>query len=212
MHPTAPKPIVGAVLFEGFELLDLYGPLQIFGLNKDKLEVVTLGLRVGEVASNHGKAGSRGVIDQTFTDSPAVDVLLIPGGFGTRKKVDNATVLDAIRTTAGRATYVITVCTGSALLARTGLSDGKRATSNKQALKWVITQGPKVMWVPEARWVEDGKFFTASGVSAGLDATLALVAKIFGRERALSNAEGCEYEWHEDPTWDPFAKLAGLVP
>ena len=212
MNPTAPKLIVGAVMFEGFELLDFYGPLQMFGLNKDKVEVVTLGLRAGEVASNHGKAGSRGMIDRTLADAPAIDVLLIPGGFGTRKEVDNPALIDAIRTAAERATFVTTVCTGSALLARTGLLDGKRATSNKQAFKWVVTQGPKVIWVPEARWVEDGKFFTASGVSAGLDMTLALIAKLFGRERALLNAKGCEYEWHEDPTWDPFARFAGLVP
>ena len=75
------------------------------------------------------------------------------------------------------------VCTGAGLLARAGILDGRRATSNKRSLDWVISQGPKVEWVPQARWVEDGKFATSSGVSAGIDMALAIIASICGIRR-----------------------------
>ena len=107
--------------------------------------------------------------------------------------------------------FTVTVCTGSALLAKTGLLDGRRATTNKLAFNWVSAQGPRVRWVAQARWVEDGKFFTASGVSAGLDGTLALVEKIGGAKVAQEVARWAEYDRHTDAGWDPFAQLAGLV-
>ena len=79
------------------------------------------------------------------------------------------------------------------------------------AFDWVASQGSAVIWEKEARWVEDGKFFTSSGVSAGIDMTLGLIARIFDRDTAVQVATRAEYEWHEDPNWDPFAKIHGLV-
>ena len=89
--------------------------------------------------------------------------------------------------------------------------DGRRATTNKKDYTATIPYGPNVEWVPQARWVEDGKFFTSSGVSAGMDMSLAVMAKLFGQEAAEAIAVGTEYDWHKDPNWDPFAKRAGLV-
>ena len=106
---------------------------------------------------------------------------------------------------AGKARFVTSVCTGSALLARTGVLDGKKATSNKRAFDWVVAQGPNVNWVREARWVEDGVYFTSSGVSAGMDMTLGLIQRIFDRATSLEIARWAEYTWHEDSSIDPFA-------
>lgn len=103
------------------------------------------------------------------------------------------------------------MCTGSALLARAGLLDGVRATTNKIAFEWVAAQGPDVIWKKQARWVEDGKFFTSSGVSAGIDMSLALIQKLLGEKSAEQIAIWAEYEWHRDATWEPFAKVHGLV-
>ena len=97
---------------------------------------------------------------------------------GTRRLVSDQAFLDELRRQSERARYVATVCTGSGLLARTGALDGRRATSNKFSFNWAVSQGPHVTWVPEARWVEDGKFFTSSGVSAGIDMALGLIARI----------------------------------
>ena len=208
MSTETKKLLVGAVLFEEFELLDVFGPLEMFGLLRDRVEIVMLGEQPGPVRSNQGPCG---VVDHAFAAAPRVDVLLIPGGWGTRREAGNPAMIGALKTQAERATWVATVCTGTALLARTGLLDGKKATSNKLAFKWVASQGPAVQWIPEARWVEDGKFFTASGVSAGMDMALGLIERIFDPATTQQVARWAEYEWHSDKTRDPFARLNGLV-
>ena len=103
------------------------------------------------------------------------------------------------------------VCTGSALLASAGLLENMKATTNKEAFAWTTSYGDKVNWQREARWVEDGKFFTSSGVSAGMDMSLALIARLLGQETAEKGANWAEYEWHKDANRDPFAKIHGLV-
>lgn len=106
--------------------------------------------------------------------------------------------------------YLITVCTGSGLAARAGILDGKRATTNKMAWKDMVALGPEVEWIPRARWVTDGNIWTSSGVSAGIDVTLAWIGSVFGEEKAKMIADGIEYTRHEDPKEDPFAELYGL--
>ena len=106
------------------------------------------------------------------------DLILVPGGIGTRREVDNPRLLEWLNQRAAAAILVTSVCTGAALLARAGLLDGKRATTNKRAFAWVASQGPEVNWIKQARWVEDGKFATSSGVSAGIDMALALIARL----------------------------------
>ncbi len=207
--PANATPIkVGAVLFEGFELLDVFGPLEMFGMLKERSSLTLLAEKAGPVRSFQGPAC---VADGALAGEHGLDVLLIPGGMGTRREVANPPFLDEIRRQSNSARFVASVCTGSGLLARTGVLDGRRATSNKFSFKWAVSQGPKVNWVPEARWVEDGKFFTSSGVSAGIDMSLGLIAHLFGRETSVTVANWAEYEWHEDKDWDPFAKLNGLA-
>jgi transcriptional regulator GlxA family with amidase domain len=135
----------------------------------------------------------------------------VPGGIGTRREVDNERLLRFIAERAKQVEVLASVCTGAALLARAGVLDGRRATSNKWAFAWVRAQGPKVQWVKAARWVEDGALFSSSGVSAGIDMALAIVARLAGEQAAAKIALRTEYEWHRDAEWDPFAKLAGLV-
>jgi transcriptional regulator GlxA family with amidase domain len=106
---------------------------------------------------------------------------------------------------------VTSVCTGASLLARAGMLDGRRATTNKWAFAWVVTQGPAVRWVKEARWVEDGNLVTSSRVSAGIDMTLAVIAPLEETEAAEQIAVRMEYEWHRDAGWDPFSKMHGLA-
>jgi putative intracellular protease/amidase len=98
--------------------------------------------------------------DHAFADAPAYDVLLVPGGFGTRQAVNNAPLLLALTAASRRAGITTTVCTGSALLARTGIMDGRPATSHKVAWDWVVQQGPRVKWQRRARWVDDGDLVT----------------------------------------------------
>ena len=202
---------VAVVLFEGFTVLDMYGPVQAFascrvptseGGFKRLFEIFTIADQTGAVRSGEGPPS---VAEYCFTDAPSYDILLIPGGFGTREAVGNARFLDQLATASQGATTTATVCTGSALLARTGLLDHRPATSNKLAWDWVLQQGPQVQWVRQARWVDDGDMITSSGVSAGVDMTLSLIARLHGRDMALTSARNMEYIWNEDATNDPFA-------
>jgi transcriptional regulator GlxA family with amidase domain len=200
----------GVVLFEGFELLDVFGPLEAWGMlaNMDQCKITTVAERSGAVTSAQGP---KAIAEFSFSDCPHLDLMLIPGGIGTRNEISNKTLLDWLKVRAEKAEVVTTVCTGTAILAHTGLLDGRRATTNKRAFKWVAEQSAKVNWVREARWVEDGKFATSSGVSAGIDMALAVMARLYGAETAEAIAIAMEYEWHRDANWDPFAKIHGLV-
>jgi transcriptional regulator GlxA family with amidase domain len=199
---------VGVVLFPGFELLDVFGPLEAFGNLPGMFRVVLVAEQAGPVASAQGP---RAVADHGFADCPHLDVVLVPGGIGTRDEAENPTLLGWLGRRAAEAEVVTSVCTGAALLARAGVLDGRRATTNKAFFQWVADQGPNVTWVRAARWVEDGKFATSSGVSAGIDMALAVIARLVGREVSENVARAMEYEWHTDATWDPFAKAWGLV-
>ncbi len=134
---------VGVVLFDGFELLDVFGPLEMFGLLPDHFELCLVTENRDIVASNQGP---RSVADFNFDNSPQFNMLLVPGGSGTRREVHNSVLLEWLRSQAENARYLTSVCTGSALLARAGLLNGRRATTNKAAFDWVISQSAEVDW------------------------------------------------------------------
>ncbi len=200
---------LAALVFPGFQTLDLYGPLEMLGDHDvGAVDIKIVAETLNPVPSYHG---TRTTVDRTISESSDYDLILIPGGdsapLDPRNDALNTWLIDA----SSNAEYVLAVCTGTVLLATTGLLDGRRATTNKKDYTATVPYGPNVKWVPQARWVEDGKFFTSSGVSAGMDMSLAVMAKLFGQKAAEAIAVGTEYEWHKDPNWDPFAKLAGLV-
>lgn len=204
-----PGPItVGVVLFPGFNLLDVFGPVELLGMLDDRAAIRLLAESPGPIESDAGPAA---VADTALAEGGKLDVLLVPGGAGTRREVSNSAFLLELKRHSDRAHRVASVCTGSALLAKAGILDGRNATSNKRAFAWAVSQGPKVNWIASARWVEDGKFFTSSGVAAGMDMALGLIAQLFGRDTSLAVAQRAEYEWHEDKGWDPFAHMNGLV-
>ena len=132
-------------------------------------------------------------------------ILLVPGGFGTRRLVNDSAFVSALRKAAEESVYCLTVCTGSALLAKTGLLDGMRATSNKRAFDWVVSVNPSVLWQRHARWVSDGKFYSSSGVSAGIDMALGFISDRSGEEKAREIADSMEYVRNGNPDNDPFA-------
>jgi len=192
---------VAILLFEDFETLDVFGPVEILGRLKDKYQISFYSLSGGLVKNSHGVSTLTESIDGIKN---GVDIFLIPGGHGTRKEVDNIQLIDKIKTICQLSKFVFTVCTGSAILAKTGLLDGKKATSNKRAFDWVITQGEKVNWIRKARWTRDEKFYTSAGVSAGMDMTLGFLNDIHGLEFARKTAFEIEYDWVENMEEDHF--------
>jgi putative intracellular protease/amidase len=199
-QPAKPKKI-GILLFPGFETLDVYGPVQMWGRLPDH-DIVMISQDGRPVVSSQALTTT---VNHSFETAPGFDILMVPGGMGTRTEVDNAAILDFIRLQDRTSEWTTSVCTGAALLARAGVLDGRNATSNKVAFEWVASQANAVCWQRRARWVVDGKYATASGVSAGMDMALDLVERIYGRAQADAAARLAEYRWHDDPADDPFA-------
>jgi len=208
---------VGVVLFPGFQALDVFGPVDCLNvlswshsvtlaLLSSTLEPVTT-----KPPASPNALGQSVVPTHTFRTAPSLDLLFVPGGLGTRgsSPVIEETIA-YIRDVYPTLKYLITVCTGSGLAARAGVLDGKRATTNKMAWGEITALGANVEWVPRARWVVDGNVWSSSGVSAGIDVTLAWIGKVYGSEVAGKIANGMEYTWHEDSSHDLFAELHGL--
>ncbi|MCT1549442.1 DJ-1/PfpI family protein [Brevibacterium casei] len=208
----SPSPrTVGIVLFEGFELLDVFGPVELLSVVPDGFAITYLAASPGPVRSSQGaEVVATDSLSDSLASGSVPDIVLVPGGGGTRELVDDHDFLDLIAAWASRAPVVTSVCTGSAVLAAAGLLEGYRATSNKRAFAWASAQGTDVEWVPHARWVEDRDRWTSSGVAAGMDMTAALIARLVGEEAATTAARTVELEVHSDPDWDPFAEHYGL--
>lgn len=198
---------ITVVLFEGFELLDVFGPVQLFQAVPD-VTVVFAGPTGEPVASSQGVEV---VPTMPYGQIEPTDVLLVPGGKGTRKLVEDESFLSWLRGVGAQAPMVASVCTGSAVLAAAGLLEGYTATSNKRAYSWATSFGGDVSWRPEARWVHDRNRWTSSGVAAGMDMTVALIAHLVSDSAAIDAANFAEYDAHRDSEWDPFARLNGLV-
>ncbi len=199
---------LAALVFPGFETLDYFGPMEMLGGMGNETRIITVAKERDPVPSVHGQ---RIMIDKTIAEKNDYDLLFIPGGDSALEAAKDEDLMQWIRDASANAERVMAVCTGTVLLGMTGVLDGRKATTNKLDFTKTVPFAPDVDWVKEARWVEDGKFFTSSGVSAGMDMALAVMADLFGMKMADRIALGCEYEWHKDASRDPFAKLAGLV-
>ena len=200
---------LGAILYNDFELLDAYGPLEMFGCLGDDLEIVVVAEQSGPVGSS---AGPQTVAHYDFANAPPLDLTLLPGGIGTVPELDNPKLLDFLRERCPQAQINMSVCSGSALLAKAGLLDNLRATSNKMYFSLASTQSDAVEWVEEARWVDAGQYVTSSGVSAGTDMAVAVIARLFGQQRAEQVCAYTEYQWHRDADNDPFVKFLNQAP
>ncbi|OLN84996.1 Isonitrile hydratase 5 [Colletotrichum chlorophyti] len=220
--PARPPKNFGMILYRAFEPLDVYGPLSALGslarsyqmnlaLITETMEPVTL--RPVSAAMNplNSSFFSEFLPTHTYETAPKdLEVLIIPGGLYTRSPYLNSTI-DYVKRTYPSLRYLITVCTGASVAARAGVLDGRRATTNKAAWADTIRHGPNVEWVPKARWVVDGNVWTSSGVSAGIDATLDFISQVYGAQIAKDIGIAMEYDWHTDPSWDPFADLYNLT-
>lgn len=191
---------VNVLLFPDFETLDAFGPVAVLG-RIEEYRMCYISFAGGRIVSRQGAA----IETAPLVNADAAEVLLVPGGQGTRRLVEDQAFLGELHAISMQSKYCLSVCTGSALLAKTDLLDGRWATSNKKALDWVKSMGPAVRWVDRARWVVDGKFYTSSGVSAGIDMALGFVADRFGKLRAEQISREIEYVWNSDKDDDPFS-------
>jgi transcriptional regulator GlxA family with amidase domain len=188
--------IIGVALFEGAEELDWAGPWEVLAAwatqwPDDGVRVLTLAREAGTITC---AKGLRVLPDETWESAPPLDVLVYPGGRGTRRELVDEAVLDWMREMAAGGTVLSSVCTGSLVLAAAGLLDGRPATTHWQSLALLPTLGREIEVRPDDRFVDDGTVITAAGVSAGIDMALHLVARLHSRERAREVRRYIQYD------------------
>lgn len=231
----------GILLFPGFQALDVFGPLDVFNslamLYNYPMRLTNLAATSGSVPTHHpstntlipanahplSRFSENLVVDRTLEDQlriqesvtngnrseEAIDVLIVPGGVGVRGNVLQE--IEFVKRVYPTLKSVISICTGSTILARAGILDGRRATTNKRAYKWATSTGPSVKWAAKARWVVDGNIVTSSGISAGIDASYAFVAWNYGEDVAEELADSAEYVRWMNSEYDPFSKRWNLT-
>jgi transcriptional regulator GlxA family with amidase domain len=211
----------GMLLFQAFKMLDVFGPLDpLQMLSRQYNMSLALISATPDPVMTRPRAPSMNSMNSSFFTSvipthtlkhaPDLDVLIVPDGIGTRAP-DLQPTIDYIAASYPKLQYLVTVCTGAGLAARAGVLDGKKATTSKASWAGTIALGPKVRWVSKARWTVDGNVWTSSGISAGIDVTLAFIAHVYGDGVASGIAKLMEYERHQDPSQDPFATIFNIT-
>lgn len=194
--------IVAVLLFDEVEVLDFCGPYEVFSVagrrqDRDLFHVHT-------VAEDSRPVLARGGLSvnphHTLDDAPAPDILVVPGGFGTRREMNNAALTGWIAARAQGAEIVFSVCTGALLLARAGLLDGKMATTHHGAFDLLEQVAPGARVERDRRYVDNGQIILSAGISAGIDAALYIVSRLHGLELARETARYMEYDWRAEST------------
>jgi transcriptional regulator GlxA family with amidase domain len=193
---------VGIVLFENIEVLDFCGPFEVFyatRLNEERrreepspFEVLLVTEKNNPVVTT---GGMKVIPDHTFESCPKLDILVVPGGWGTRKEIKNPVMLDWLRIRASEVETLTSVCTGSMLLGFAGLLDGCHATTHWRSLDWMRESFPAVKVEYDKHVVEDGRILTSAGISAGIDMAFKVVARYYGEAIARATARHMEYPY-----------------
>ena len=196
---------IGIVVFDDVEVLDFCGPFEVFSITRlangdsDAWVPAFKVLLVAEKADPVTTVGGMQVVPMvTFADCPPLDVLLIPGGWGTRREAENAPMLDWVRARTKAVELTTSVCTGALVLGAAGLLDGRRATTHWQFLDRLREAFPAAHVIDDEHVVEDGNLITSAGISAGIDMALRVVARYCGVEVARATARHMEYPYSED--------------
>lgn len=185
---------IGVVFFDDAEELDAIGPWEVFTMARhldESLKVVSVSETGGTVRC---AKGLRIEMDHSFADAPPLDVLLLPGGMGTRREVDNPAMLAWIAKVAPDCQWVTSVCTGSLLLTAAGPAAGKRVTTHWGFIEQLRARGQAAEVLEKVRYVRDGNVVTAAGVSAGIDMALWLVGQMYDRATARRVQHLMEYD------------------
>ena len=192
---------VGIVIFENVEVLDFCGPFEVFSvtrLNEEKRREEPSPFNVFLVAETTSPVvatgGMKVLPDYDLDSCPQVDILVVPGGWGTRKEMNNEHLLKWIADRSRQVETLTSVCTGALLLGKAGLLDGKRATTHWRSLDWMQKLFPKVMVEKRLHFVEEGALFTSAGISAGIDMSLWLVGQMYDEDHARDVQRVIEYD------------------
>jgi transcriptional regulator GlxA family with amidase domain len=196
---------VGILVFPSVEVLDFCGPYEVFSVTRlheeqrreesSPFEVLLLAESTDPVVAT---GGLRVIPDATLEACPPLDILVVPGGWGTRKEISNQRVLTWIAQRAKEVETLTSVCTGAMLLGQAGLLEGRRATTHWRSLEWMRQSFPGVTVEDKLHVVEDGQVLTSAGISAGIDMALRVVARYFGEAVGRATARHMEYAFPDD--------------
>ncbi|MGH2494379.1 MAG: DJ-1/PfpI family protein [Ktedonobacteraceae bacterium] len=193
---------VGILIFDDVEVLDFCGPFEVFsvarpvGIHSDE----SILLKAITIAEEERIITCRGGLlvkpHYTIENAPPLDILLVPGGQGTRRERHNQRLLNWIGEQDRQTDLTTSVCTGAFLLAERGLLDQHRATTHWNSVEWMRDNYPAITMLDDQRIVDEGHIITSAGVSAGIDMSLHIVARLHGMDTAKWTARRMEYDWH----------------
>jgi transcriptional regulator GlxA family with amidase domain len=193
---------VGILIFPQVEVLDFCGPFEVFSvtrLNEERrrdeaspFEVLLIAETAEPVTAT---GGLRVIPDVTIDGCPPLDVLVVPGGWGTRHEIENERLIKWIAVLGRKVETLTSVCTGAMLLGQAGLLDGRQATTHWRSLTWMRESFPAVTVEEKLHVVEDGHVLTSAGISAGIDMALRVVARYHGEAIARATARHMEYRF-----------------
>jgi len=186
---------VAIVLFDDVEVLDFCGPFEVFSVAGQlgaPFKIVTIAEKMRPVLARNGLSVNP---DHPLSDAPESQIVLVPGGPGTRREMNNVAIIDWIRDRSKTADLVLSVCTGALLLAKAGLLDGLEATTHWAAIDLLRKIAPSTTIRADRRYVDNGRIICSAGVAAGIDMSLHVVERLAGAEIATKTAGQMEYPW-----------------
>ena len=191
------KKKVAILLFDDVEVLDFAGPFEVFSVTDELndyqiFDVYTVAFEKRPIIARNGLSVNP---DYDLQEAPAPDILIIPGGDGTRPVMQNAAAIDWIQERADEAQLVLSVCSGSLLLSIAGLLDGLKATTHHQVVDLLRKISPNTEVLADRRFVDNGRVITSAGISAGIDMSLYVVGRLFGEQCAVKTARYMEYRY-----------------
>lgn len=189
--------VVAILIFDEVEVLDFCGPFEVFSvasrfIDPPAFKVLTVAEKAGPVVTRGGLSVNA---HHQLADCPQPDILLVPGGQGTRQEMHNPTLVEWVGRNSVKAELVLSVCTGALLLAKAGLLDGLEATTHHAAIDLLRQTAPKTTVYADRRFVDNGRVVCSAGIAAGIDMSLHVVGRLLGEEFAQKVARQMEYPW-----------------
>ena len=201
---AAPRQNVAVLLFPGVQIIDYSAPYEVFS-QAGVYNIFTVAESSAPISTSGGQGAAQVTAKYTFADHPRPDIVIIPGGGGSRpgdggvgNQTANPKLISWIQEQAGSATTVLSVCNGAFLLAKAGLLDGLEATTFWGMLDDLKTAAPKTRVHKDRRYVDNGKVITTAGLSSGIDGSLYVLSKLHGVGKARQVALQMEYDWRPE--------------
>jgi transcriptional regulator GlxA family with amidase domain len=190
---------IAIMIFDDVEVLDFCGPFEVFSVanyfSKAAFNVYLIAPKQRTILARNGL---KVIPDYDLATAPAPDILLIPGGWGTRPLIHNPTVIGYIQQQAGQVERLLSVCTGAYLLAKADLLDGLQATTHHGSFEMLAELAPTATLVRDVKYVDNGRIVLSGGISAGINMSLYIVGQLLGEEVAQKTADYMEYDWRAD--------------